>query len=81
MRISKELLFMDLPTHQSMDGCGYANISMRRMSGTVYLDTSLTSAILGAVLSQLFCIKISHCLQRQSIINAVQLELNVLFFF
>jgi len=55
---------MDLPSHQSMDECSHANINMCRMYGMVYLDTSLTSSILGAVLSQLFCIKISHCWQR-----------------
>lgn len=52
---------MDLPTHQSMDGGSYVNINMCRMYGMVYLDTSLTSSILGAALSQLFCIKVSHC--------------------
>lgn len=50
------------------------------MYGMVYLDASLTSSVLGAELSQLFCIKISHCRQRKNIINAVQLELNVFFF-
>lgn len=63
-----------------MDGCSYANKNMCRMYGMVYLDASLTSSILGAELSQLFCIKISQWWQRKNIINAVQLELNVVFF-